>query len=418
MRNWLFIAVLFLLCGCATNVREDSAEALMDADPSRLIVVTLRNPGAAPVARAGSSPRDYGAPLFYGLADATRAAVTQIATDYRLQAAAQWPITQLGVQCIVFRLSGQQTQSELLQRLRTDPRVESVQPFNSFHTNATAYNDPYASLQRSLPAMGVAEAHIRSRGRGVTIAVIDTAVDTTHTDLVGRDVTERDYTGVRASGAAHGTAVAGIIAATSNNQQGIVGIAPEAKVISLAACWPVRVDAVPATCNSFTLAKALAAAIESKADVVNLSLGGPSDPLLSRLVEYGLKRGMTFVGALPHREPIGFPCDISGVLAVDSIGRPRLKADVLFAPGTDVLTLQPHDRYDFLSGSSLAAANVTGSIALLLARHPDWSAHQLREALVGSSAEGNGINVCAALLDAETSCRGGASPADVAHELE
>ena len=418
MRNGFLIAVACLLSACAMSVREDSSNAFVDADPSRLIIVTLHNPGAAPVARAGSSPRDYGAPLFYGVADATRAAAAQIASDYRLQAAAQWPITQLGVQCIVFRLSEQQRQSELLQRLRADPRVESAQPFNSFHTKVSAYNDPYASLQRSLPAMGVAAAHTRSRGRGVTIAVIDTAVDTAHTDLVSRRVTERNYTGIRAGAAAHGTAVAGVIAATANNLEGIVGIAPEAKVISLAACWPLQRDAVQATCNSFTLAKALAAAIESKADVVNLSLGGPSDPLLRRLVEYGLKRGMTFVGALPDREPIGFPCEIIGVLAVDSVGRPRLRADALYAPGTDVLTLQPHDRYDFLSGSSLAAANVTGSIALLLSQHRDWNARDVRDALAGSSAAGNGVNVCTALLGAETDCRGSASPADVAHALD
>src|SRR5690606_34027598 len=146
---------------------------------------------------------------------------------------------------------------------------------------------------------------------------------------------------------------------------------------SLAACWSRDEGEVRATCNSFTLAKSLAAAIELQADVVNLSLGGPSDALLRRLVEYGLKRGMIFVGALPDEGSVGFPCDIPGVLAADVAGRSPNGRGALLAPGTDVLTLLPHDRYDFLSGSSLAAANVTGSIALLLSEHRRWKAHQL-----------------------------------------
>jgi subtilisin family serine protease len=118
-----------------------------------------------------------------------------------------------------------------------------------------------------------------------------------------------------------------------------------------------------------TLAKALAAAVEAHMDIVNLSLAGPADPLLTRLVEVGLRRGIVFVGATPRNtEDNGFPTAIPGVIGVDAAGTRASADSVLFAPGSEVLTLVPDGRYDFLSGSSLAAASVSGGVALLLAR--------------------------------------------------
>jgi hypothetical protein len=412
----LAVLGMLLLAGCTASVpRPDEAELLLD-HPEQFVVITLRSGAATPTMRAGSSPREYGTALQYAVAPPTRAAVHEIAADYHLQAVKQWPIAQLGVHCIVYRLAAKQSLSEMLKRLSADSRIETAQPLNAFATLANGYNDPYAALQSSLPTMGVPQAHAWSRGKGVSIAVVDTAADVTHADLVGRNIAVQDFTGAKGSAAAHGTAVTGIIAATSNNRLGIVGVAPEAQVHSLAACWPDVKDVARASCNSFTLARAIARAIELKVDIVNLSLGGPSDPLLRRLVEYGLAHGMIFVGALPpDRQAIGFPCDIAGVLSVDTVGH-RPIGSALFAPGTDVLTLLPQDRYDFLSGSSLAAANVSGSIALLLSQHRS-SAEQIHTALAGTAHDGGSINVCAALVGEQDAAKCGqpiASSADAA----
>jgi subtilisin family serine protease len=163
-----------------------------------------------------------------------------------------------------------------------------------------------------------------------------------------------------------------------------------------------------AMCNSFTLAQALEAAIAAHADIVNMSLGGPADPLLTRLVEHGVAQGMIFVGAA---EPAGggtrFPADLDGVLAVDaaeaSSGNPRH----LLAPGRDVLTLVPGGHYDFASGSSLAAAEVSGIVALMLAERPHLAANEVRNLLLRSSRRGDSpageilaVDACAALSDA------------------
>jgi hypothetical protein len=158
---------------------------------------------------------------------------------------------------------------------------------------------------------------------------------------------------------------------------------------------------------------ALANAIELKANIVNLSLGGPSDPLLRRLVEHGLARNMIFVAALPTEgSTSGFPSEIPGVVVVDAIGHEHTARDVLLAPGTDVLTLTPQNGYDFVSGSSMAAANVSGGIALLLSHR--LKANQVREVLA-QSAQGDSINICAAITrSALGECRPPSSLADSA----
>ena len=113
----------------------------------------------------------------------------------------------------------------------------------------------------------------------------------------------------------------------------------------------------------------MAAAIEAHADIINLSLAGPSDPLLKRLVDRATAAGIIVVGAVP---PDGlrnsFPTNIASVIAVDALESGHTSPDVLRAPGRDVVSLAPHAHYDFYSGSSLATAEISGLIALLRAQ--------------------------------------------------
>src|ERR1035438_2109430 len=96
------------------------------------------------------------------------------------------------------------------------------------------------------------------------------------------------------------TAVAGVIAAIPDNGIGIVGIAPDVRLFVFKACWRSAPTGAKATCNSFTLAQALAAAIEERVDIINLSLAGPSDPLLTRLVGRAAAAGIIGRGAVPR----------------------------------------------------------------------------------------------------------------------
>jgi hypothetical protein len=382
-----------VLSACSATRVED-ARLARTADYSRYVVVTVRTVASHAPPRAGTSVRSYAGTPRYSVSPATRSAARAIAASYGLREADAWPIDLLGVHCVVFELPAGAAAQEVMTRLRRDRRVESVQPLQAFGALSVeaAAADPYRELQRNLDMMHVGAAHRWSRGEGVSIGVIDTGVDESHPDLAGRIARQEDLVGDRVSAERHGTAVAGLIGAAANNSRGIVGVAPASRLYALRACWPRPDDEARAACSSFTLAKALVAAIEARLQIVNLSLAGPADPLLTRIVEVGLKRGIVFVGATPAERPLErFPTNIRGVIAANASGAaPQADATVfapVLAPAREVLTLAPGGRYDFMSGSSLAAASVTGGIALMLAREPKLDAERARRLLVRSMRE-------------------------------
>lgn len=399
VRTYLLAFVLAWLAGCSTAARVDQDARVAFAGPAdQYVVVTVHNRQAM-TPRAGSTLRDYDSGATYNVSPAARQELRALASAHRLREVDGWPIPALGVHCAVFRLPNDIAPAEAMRQLSRDRRVESVQPLNSFDTMSTS-NDPYRNLQRNLDAMQVEQAHAWSRGEKTRIAVIDTGIDAMHPDLAGRIALQRNLVDAAPSPPEkHGTAVAGVIAALDNNREGIVGVAPAASVLGLKACWPQAADAAKSVCNTFTLAKALALAVEEHSDVVNLSLAGPADPLLQRLVDYGAKRGVIYVGALPTSAP-GFPCNIANVICVGSAGHPD-PTPQLFAPGAEVLTLLPEGRYDFLSGSSFAAASVSATIALLRAKDRNLTADAARRLLSTTattlSDSAPSINACAAL---------------------
>jgi subtilisin family serine protease len=190
----------------------------------------------------------------------------------------------------------------------------------------------------------------------------------------------------------HGTEVAGIIGAIGDNHVGIVGIAPKSVISIYKACWyPTTIEA-GARCNSFTLAKALAAILDTDARVVNLSLGGPSDPLLDKLLAQLLEQRRIVVAAMPpDGSTRGFPDSAPGVLVVRMSGASPAPPGVLSAPGNDILTTQPGGGYDFTSGSSMAAAHVSGIVALLLSLSPSLDAQTVHDLLLSSSKSVGGM---------------------------
>ena len=398
--QWLAILLLGLaIAGCASlEPRDDALPEEMIRHPDQYVVVTMRNDDQGTSLRAGSTMRGYQNSSTYSVGGSARAVVRGLTDTYRLREVSGWPIRALGIHCVVFQVPPHETVAQTIVRLRQDPRIESAQPLQTFATQATSYNDPYEKLQTSLNTMSIPEAHELSRGAGVQVAVIDTGVDTRHPDLQGRIVEKRNF--VDADWRAfdndrHGTAVAGLIAATANNALGIVGVAPEASLHAYKACWQLAKGESAAACNTFTLAKALSAAIDARVQITNLSLAGPGDPLLTRLVNQARERGMIVVGAAPPDKRTGtFPTDIDGVIAVASLGQQTdTRAGALSAPGNEVLTLVPDGHYDFASGSSIATANVSGVIALLLARERTPSTASLVQLLGSTARLGQGAKV-------------------------
>ncbi|MGH8210029.1 MAG: S8 family peptidase [Steroidobacteraceae bacterium] len=380
------------------------------------VVVTFANQPLQSPGPAGSTGRRYSGDG-YLLAQSVHQQAKRVAARYSLREVASWPIRSLAVHCVIYEIPDDRSVAAVLAALSKDSTVALAEPLSEFHTlsdskqTAAPYNDPLYDLQTNLSTLDIATAHERSQGAGTRIALIDTGVDTRHPDLRGRIARTRSFVNTRATSATsfrHGTAMAGLIVAVANNHIGIVGIAPLAQLEVFEACWQLQPDSDDAVCNTFTLAKALAAALDSGIPLINMSIAGPADPLLSALVEMAIKRGVIFVGAAA--EPAdGFPTGIPGVIAAQGLQR-SLRADALRLPANHVLTLRPDGQYDFESGTSVAAAELTGVIALLLSfTDSRLTASSIVSFLeetagpAGSPAAGSSINVNAALakLDLE-----------------
>ena len=247
--------------------------------------------------------------------------------------------------------------------------------------------------------------HKVATGKRVKVAEIDTGVEINHPDLDGQIALARDFVDVESSVAElHGTAVAGIIAARADDGIGIAGIAPGARLYALRACWQPALGGPRAVCNSFTLAKALQFAIDENVQVINLSLGGPRDRLLGRLLDTALSRGITIVSAADATlRDGGFPASHSGVLAVAADDVHDIPGNALLGPGTDIPTTVIGGKWGFVSGSSFAAAHVTGLVALLRELAPNLPAREMREALearpvaAGAGERRVAVDACAAI---------------------
>lgn len=321
-----------------------------------------------------------------------------IAADHHLTKLTEWPMTELGMHCVVYQISASEKLSEKLQLLAHDTRVEIVQRMHYFKTQSHHYNDPYFKLQANLQEMQIALVHPKTTGRKVTIAMIDTGVDLEHPDLVGQVADNQNFAkefSASFTSDKHGTAVAGIMVAKKDNATGITGIAPDAKLIALKACWPDQDNGIAAVCNSLTLALAINAAIRADVDILNMSLTGPDDPLLAVLLNKAIAKGLLVVAANPSdgNPDARFPASLKDVIAVNSWPlspqAQQVSAEPVAAPGEKVLTTLPQGTYDFISGSSIAAAEVSGIIALLLELKPDLSLTETKQVLQKATSQPN-----------------------------
>ena len=342
----------------------------------------------------------------------------QIADDYHIQKLTEWPMSEIGVHCVVYQVPAGASVTETMQRLSQDKRVSIVQNMHLFKTEAHQYNDPYFKLQANLQQMQISQAHGKTTGKNITIAMIDTGVDLTHPDLIDQ-ITQNENFAYRISpdfsNDKHGTAVAGIMVARKDNGTGIIGIAPDAKLIVLKACWPNQTDSIEAVCNSFTLALAVNTAIKTGAKILNMSLAGPQDSFLELLLNKAIGKGIIVIAAdtgLDQKDE-NFPASLKNVISVQSFKKadPLPQLQTITAPGEKILTTLPHGTYDFISGSSIAAAEVSGIIALLLELKPDLTFTEARSILQKSelpatndSFSGINANTAVTALCETTTC--------------
>lgn len=373
---------------------------LSETSSEQILVVIDHQPQTAFL---GDPSHPYRRHTRYEVDPAMDRTLNRLASQYRIRRQSGWAISALDAHCEIYTVPDGVSVSSLISSLDADPEVRFAQPMGTFEvmTSAdapSAYNDPYVAMQHALATLRVEAAHDWTRGSNVAVAVVDTGITRNHADLRNQVVRKRNFVPpkfVDNADAHHGTAVAGVIASIANNRSGIVGIAPEARLFDLTACWSGP-NQSRATCNSLSLARALSAAIEEGVDVINLSLAGPEDKLIGRLVRRAFDAGAVLVAAAgPHDSgALQFPANMAEVLAADSVAHDQ--KDALLAPGNEILTTTPQG-YDFVSGSSLSAAHVSGVVALLRSLVPALNAPEVNQLFLQHGSNSTPLDACVVL---------------------
>lgn len=250
----------------------------------------------------------------------------------------------------------------------------------------------------------------------VGVAVIDTGVLTTHDDLAGRTIQGYDYVANNTSVtdvAGHGTSVAGVIAATADNNKGIAGVAGTAN-IKIA---PYRVGGTHAGDTALTTKHIIAALVDisgrSDIKVINMSFGGYLGDSRTLYTESYLNtrfdtlwaaiklcrdKGKILVAAAGNSGTSGdgyyfYPASYPGVISVASVDKDNIIATTsqrnnrvdIAAPGVSIITTKMDGQYFYTSGTSLASPIVAGAAAVMLARHPSITRSQVTAALKKTS---------------------------------
>jgi subtilisin family serine protease len=290
---------------------------------------------------------------------------------------------------------------DLVQSVHRLPDVLLAQPAFTYQTLDSPYRDSYAAMQYGAELMNIELAHQRATGKGVKVAVIDSGVDPAQRDLEDTLGEAMDFIRDRKGSVAevHGTAIASIIAAVPNNDFGIYGIAPDAELLAIRAFEASKEGSAAAISDSATVARALDHAIWRGAQVVNMSMGGHRrDPLMAQLVAVAWSRNIVLVAAIGN-EGAGalplFPAAFPQVLAVSAVDNQRqLYSDAttskvvdVAAPGVDIMSAMPGDSFTPLSGTSMAAAHVSGLVALLLELNPALTPAAIRDLLTSTASD-------------------------------
>lgn len=258
-------------------------------------------------------------------------------------------------------------------------------------TGVPAHADSWRNRQWYFDAMRLEQAQQLGRGgAGVTVAVIDTGVDTRHQDLRGATVpgwvVTRSAPSDNVDTGPHGTGIATLIAGRGHGSgRGLLGVAPRSKVMPIR---PVNDDLL--------ISNGIKWAVDHGAKVVNMSFDLESDQVLEDAIAEAFANDVVLVGSAGNGgggvvEPAAFP----NVIAVGSVGRDNLVTSFsnrgpevdLVTYGVSIPVARPGDKYDVSNGTSLSSALVAGGVALIRARYPDMRAEEVVDRLMSTAID-------------------------------
>lgn len=279
---------------------------------------------------------------------------------------------------------GQRSVADVREALARSPQVRTVE-VNSVVRSAVTPNDPYWDSGNQRLVRLPKAWDITKGSSKLTIAIVDTGVQLDHQDLEARLEPGWDFVNddaVPDDDAGHGTGVAGVAAAITNNREGIAGTAWHARIL------PVKVLDDRGAGTMATVSQGITWAVDQGADVINLSLGSTEDSTLLRsAVAYAIERDVVVVAAAGNAGTTvrNYPAAIPEVVAVSAVGTNGHFAYFsshgdwvdLAAPGMFVYSTSTEWGYQSYQGTSMAAPSVAGTALLVRSQHPGWTASEV-----------------------------------------
>jgi hypothetical protein len=323
----------------------------------------------------------------------TESAINALGRRHRVEPIESQAVPLIDATVLRWRIADGRSPDAVTRELSRDVQVRLAQPnlryFAQQEAPAPSEGDPseYAVAKLHLP-----EAHRLARGTDVAIAVIDSGIDVTHPELAGVIAGTYDALNSKEGPHPHGTGVAGAIAAHAR----LIGTAPGARLIAIRAFGASQIYGAEST--SFVVLKALNYAVSQNAQIINMSFAGPRDPMVAQALAAAFTRGTVLVAAAGNAGPKSLPLypaadsHVIAVTATDSSDRLFANANrgayiAVAAPGVDILMPGLGERYQVNSGTSFAAAYVSGLAALLIDRNPGITPDGVRAALTSTARD-------------------------------
>lgn len=252
----------------------------------------------------------------------------------------------------------------------------SLLPFIREDINNLSPNDPQ-TLGWEIKSLGVDKQWIKSKGAGVTVAVIDTGCDPNHPDIKKNLVGSYNFINNSRDASddnGHGSHVCGTIAGIDNNR-GIVGVAPQAKIIALKALDKNGTGSMKNIANAITYAA------DHGADIITMSLGSPgSSSAVKKAVDYACSKGCLIFCAAGNsgtKTDIMYPAKLPKTFSIGAIDENFRRTSFtcsgksldFLAPGVNIMSIVPNGRYALMTGTSMSNPFASGVAALYLSHY-------------------------------------------------
>ena len=325
--------------------------------------------------------------------DITPQRIEEIARQHNLTILAVQRSALTGGTLVHFRIGGNRPARDVVRAMEAEQIVS--QPnyvYEAAQQPAAAQSNAGSSEQYVANKLRLAEVHKIATGKDVLIAVIDSEIDRKHPELANAIVEEFDAVGQAGKPHSHGTGMAGAIVSQSR----LTGIAPGARALAVHAFSMSAQQSPQATTRN--IVAGLEWALNKGARIVNMSFAGPYDPMLALAMKKASEKGVILIAAVGNQGPKSPPLypaadkHVIGVTATDEADKLYKGANVgaqvaVAAPGVDVMVPAPAEAYQLTTGTSVAAAHVSGVAALLIERHPNADAATVLEVLTASATK-------------------------------